>query len=46
MKMRRRVRQGKLKARLAKKRVAGRGKVAVAAAGAKPAKKKAAAPKK
>jgi hypothetical protein len=45
MKMRRRVRQGKLKARLAKKRAAGRGK-AVAAASAKPAKKKAAAPKK
>jgi hypothetical protein len=45
MKMRRRVRQGKLKARLAKKRTAGKGKV-VAAAGAKPAKKKAAAPKK
>jgi hypothetical protein len=44
MKMRRRVRQGKLKARLAKKREAGRGKVV--AAGAKPAKKKAAAPKK
>jgi hypothetical protein len=43
MKMRRRVRQGKLKARLAKKREAGRGK---AAAVAKPAKKKAAAPKK
>ncbi len=42
MKMRRRVRQQKLKARLTKKRVAGREK---AAAGAKPAKKKAAAPK-
>lgn len=43
--MRRRVRQGKLKARLAKKRAAGRGKAA-AAVSAKPAKKKAAAPKK
>jgi hypothetical protein len=43
MKMRRLTRQRKLKARLAKKRTAGREK---AAAGAKPAKKKAAAPKK
>jgi hypothetical protein len=42
MKMRRRTAQRKLKARIAKKRAAGREK---AAAGAKPAKKKAAAPK-
>lgn len=42
--MRRKTRQRKLKARIAKKRTAGREKTA--AAGAKPAKKKAAAPKK
>jgi len=45
MKMHRRIRQGKLKARLAKKRGAARDKVA-AAGSAKPAKKKAAAAKK
>src|SRR5262245_59280702 len=45
MKMRRRIRQRKLKARLAKKRGAARDKAASAGA-AKPAKKKAAAPKK
>jgi hypothetical protein len=44
MKMRRRHRQKKLKARLAKKRGAPKGKVAAAGA-AKPAKKKAAAKK-
>src|SRR5262245_26886529 len=45
MKMRRRIRQRKLKARLAKKRGAARDKAAAAGA-AKPAKKKAAAAKK
>jgi hypothetical protein len=43
MKMRRRTRQKKLKARIAKKKTAGKEK---AAATAKPAKKKTAAPKK
>jgi hypothetical protein len=45
MKMRRLTRQRKLKARLAKKRQTGRGKV-VAAVAAKPTKKKAAPAKK
>ena len=45
MKMRRRTRQRKLKARIAKKRGAARDKVAASGA-AKPAKKKAAASKK